>query len=138
MKLEDLVGPHLLSGVEFGTVLGKGYNSDEAADVIIFILDMITYVAVEDPEDGYRSCMKEIYTVDTGLINTFQEQFVIGVMKEDNYTHIIDFIDPITKLPVLSIGTDHTDSYYPYFVGKFCPENMIINQLKQRIGYKIK
>jgi len=40
---------------------------------------------------------------------------------------LIDFIDIITGKPVLSVGTDWSDSYYPYAVFEFMPENMAIN-----------
>ena len=57
MQFEDLVGLHQLSGVdESSEVRPSGWGSgDESVGVILFIIDGVTYKAVENPDDGYRS-----------------------------------------------------------------------------------
>jgi hypothetical protein len=54
-ELKDFVGKHILSGIEFSTMIRKDYwGEDESVNYIKFTLDGITYLAVEDPDDGYN------------------------------------------------------------------------------------
>ena len=80
----------------------------------------------KNPDDGYRSCMEEIKKSDVKIINIFKPCKVIGTM--DTVNDIINFVDIYTNKVVLSIGTDHSDQWYPYWVAEFVPENMVINQ----------
>jgi hypothetical protein len=138
MKLEDLVGLKWLSGVEY-----DHWETDRSA--IYFTLNDITYVAMEDDNDGYRSAMEEIKLADNvideisdkvirsapkQLQNRFKPVQVLCVMRlyGRDGCYILDCYDVITGKLVLSIGTDNTDDYYPSFVSDFYPENMVINQ----------
>lgn len=138
MILQDLVGLNWLSGVEY-----DHWETDRSA--IYFRLNGITYVAMEDDNDGYRSAMEEIkiadpiiYEISEAVIRTESKQIknrfepvqVMCVMRldwRDSYD-ILDCYDVITGKLVLSVGTDSTDDYYPSFVSSFYPENMVINQ----------
>jgi hypothetical protein len=104
-------------------------DSFEDCQVINFVLDGVTYTAIEDPNDGYRSTMREIATSDKSVSNTFTGQEVLAKMREnDKYEHdILDLIDVVTGKVVLSVGTGNTDDYYPYWVAEFTPENMGAN-----------
>ena len=122
MELKDLIGLHELSGVDT-TIEGD-------AEVVRFVLDGKTYKATEDPNDGYRSYLKELEVTDEVTSNNFPPQKVLGKMKGDD-THlvhdIIQFIDVITSKIVLEVGTDESDSYYPYCVLYWSPENLACN-----------
>jgi hypothetical protein len=59
IELENLIGEHLLSGVDNIQV-----DETEPIDAILFILDGVTYMAIEDPDDGYRSMLAELKIVD--------------------------------------------------------------------------
>ncbi len=132
MELKDLVGEHLLSGCETGIHPAKE-TYDEDAGTVLFILDGITYKAIENPSDGYRSYLDEILITDEKISNTFDPQRVIGKMKddkEDYHTQVndtIQFFDAVTNKLVLEIGTDNADDYYPYCVMDWHPENLAIN-----------
>lgn len=131
MKLEDFVGNHFLSGVELSTQKKHIYGSKyEDCGVILFIIDGVTYKAVEDPDDGYRSYLDDLSITDEKIKNTFPSHEVIGRMKEDeNYekNDIIQFIDVTTNKIVLEIGTGNTNNYYPYCVFEWNPQNLAIN-----------
>ncbi len=130
MELNDLVGKHVLSGVDMVTKPNNDNFWNDSCEVINFVLDSVTYTAVEDPEDGYRSCMRDIYVSETEVVNNFPSQEVVGVMRQPsvyNKHDVIDFIDTTTGKIVLSVGTTDIDDYYPGWVAVFTPENMAIN-----------
>ena len=133
MELKDLKGKHMLSGVDFGEYVTKDIAVvDEISNVIHFRLDGITYSAFEDPNDGYRSCMKELSVSHTDIKNTFHQVEVLGIHKtKDSFgcgSDIIEFIDTETAKPVLRVGTSAVKDFYPSYVAWFCPENMVINE----------
>lgn len=132
MELNDLVGLHKLSGVDMLKYsVHEESNKMYDAQVINFILDGVTYSVIEDPEDGYRSSMKEIVVSDSKLSNIFPECMVMcqmririrGKVNDD----VLDMVDITTGKVVLSVGTSDFDDYYPLFEGNFYPENMIVN-----------
>jgi hypothetical protein len=131
---ESLIGKHYLSGVDqtnerIKEEWGDGYEDCEA---ITFVLDGKTYVAVEDPSDGYRSSMRCLQESESTVNNTFEpiEVLVKEAANRDKYEvdHILEMIDTTTGLVVLEIGTANTDDYYPYWVGNFYPQNMACNK----------
>ena len=129
MELEDLVGMHELSGVDRGST--KGGYCDEDCETIAFVLDGITYIAQEDPSDGYRSAMKEITVSSLEIKNRFNPQRVLCRMKDESQCEsydVLEIIDIETGKVVLSVGTGNNDDYYPYWVAEFTPENMACNQ----------
>jgi hypothetical protein len=132
MELKDLVGKHILSGVDMNNESIKQWgNYFEDCQVINFVLDGITYTAIEDPDDGYRSTMRKIVTSDKVVSNIFAGQEVLAKMREnDRYQEndILDLVDVVTGKIVLSVGTGNTNDYYPYWVAEFTPENMGVNE----------
>ena len=131
MELTDLVGNHILSGVDRIKKPSDRSYYHEDYEVINFVLDGKTYTAIEDPEDGYRSCLQEIFVSEEPTLNTFPGQEVVGRMadnKDGQINEILELIDVTTGKVVLAIGTANTDDYYPYWVADFNPENMSINK----------
>lgn len=133
MELKDLLGKHLLSGVDISNekIKSEYHEEFEISQCISFCLDGDIYTAIEDPNDGYRSSMKEIKKSNHILKNTFEPQEVVATFKPDEGTEEHDslmFIDTTTGLIVLEVGTYNTNDFYPYFVASFTPENMSINQ----------
>jgi hypothetical protein len=130
MELKDLVGGHILSGVDRERF--KHIPDDdcffglEDCELINFVLDGETYTAIQDPEDGYRSAMKMILRSNVPVINTFVGQRVIPSLSDDG--EILTLTDAVTCKPVLRVGTDRNEDYYPLWVADFMPENMAINQ----------
>ena len=61
MELSDLVGIHKLSGVETGQVnVTDEFGDTQDCGFVKFTLDGVHYMAVEDPDDGYRSRCREL------------------------------------------------------------------------------
>lgn len=134
VSLRDLVGLHMLSGVDFNTTHVDNIDRSEA-NVINFVLDGVTYSAIEDPNDGYRSSMEDIVVATATVTNTFAPVQVMCVIRENNgwreYHDLLDCYDVKNGKRVLSVGTDRNDSYYPSFVSDFTPGNMHINDEAQ-------
>jgi len=129
MELKDLVGKHLLSGVDIIQETGRDIWHEEY-EVVRFVLDSKTYKAIEDLSDGYRSYLANLEVTSEEITNVFSPQEVVGKMMEDN-THcvndVIQFIDTTTGKTVLEIGTENTDDYYPYCIMRWYPENLAVN-----------
>jgi len=126
-KLDTLIGCHVLTGVNFDTCYVEEDIGD--ASVMNFVLDGVMYSAIEDASDGYRSSMSELRVTTvraTRKMNMFSPCNVIGSMRVGD-SWILDLEDVETKKIVLSVGTDQSDDWYPWFVSKFSPENMSSN-----------
>ena len=133
MELEDLVGKHMLDGVDFceDSISTHG-DVFEDCSVCRFRIDSVAYLAVEDPEDGYRSVMSDLATdPEAKMKNVFPPVEVIGRLRtKGEYggeDQVIEFIDSITGKLVLEIGTENIDDYYPGYVASFHPEAMAVN-----------
>lgn len=138
MELKKLKGKHIFTGVELGSTKVQSYEDGpfENANYVKFELDDITYIAVEDPDDGYRSYMKELsiskesikYKIPSLLVTCIYEA------KNDGYTcDILRFVDVENGETFLRIGTADTDDYYPYCVFEYKPENLHFNQNKWEV-----
>lgn len=132
MKIEDLVGEHELTGVDFDSLPPclDDYRYD-SANVMYFALDGLTYAAAEDPSDGYRSSMQDLTVSERAIMNVFSPVKVLGVYRpKGSYgsDDILEMIDCVTGKVVLRFGTSNTDDYYPSYVADFTPENMACNQ----------
>jgi hypothetical protein len=133
MELSDLVGEHMLDAVDSSNEQVKTWGDQfEDCSVLRFRLDGKVYVATEDPDDGYRSSMRDLVVLpdDTIMHNTFAPQRVVGRYRNKsdyNEADVLELVDAVTGLIVLEVGTDNTDDYYPWFVGNFHPQNMACN-----------
>ena len=135
ITLESLVGKHWLSGVELATrhMQVNDYSGKEDVNTISFVLDGTVYTALEDPEDGYRSCLKEIRIEGKEVVkNRFPRVRVmaeyISKPEENSYSTSCDilhmYLDKVGPAngTVLRVGTDNTDDYYPTFEAFFDPK----------------
>lgn len=132
VTFEQLYGLHTLTGVDFSekSIMNTWGTEYENCQVVNFVLDGVTYSAIEDPEDGYRSSMREIRVVNHGIANPFPSIQVIAVEMRNcgrGDCMGIDFYDIANGKLVLSVGTNNTDDYYPSFVADFNPKNMSTN-----------
>lgn len=130
MELQDLVGLHKLTGIDFDVKSIEKYGELENCQCVNFVLDGKTYTATEDSNDGYRSTMAEIKISGFKVSNKFKAVKVLGMMRNqtwDRKCDIIDFADCVNGKIILSIGTDNTDDYYPSFVSDWSPDNLAVN-----------
>lgn len=129
IKMQSLVGKHILSGVDMEKI--KACNGYEDAQSISFVLDNKTYTAIEDPSDGYRSSLDRLIESDRNIINKFQPIPVFVVYDtQGGCSELLDFYDIENGKCILQIGTENTNDYYPYFIAYWQPENMSINEGK--------
>lgn len=131
VSLESLVGEHTLDAVDSSNVQVEKWGGFEDAEVFRFRLDGKVYTAVEDPSDGYRSMMEKLYVSDEPMTNTFQPVRVVGRYR-DKYDYgasaeILELIDVANGKVVLTVGTENSDDYYPYFKAEWSPESLAIN-----------
>lgn len=117
MEFQDFIGYHILSGVDYE-------GGIDGANAIRFRIDGVIYIAMEDREDGYRSCMGSLEVSDLPMNNTFRGIPVIGVVTKTINEDILSFVSVKTGKEVLAIGTDYGDSWYPCYVSSWTPENM--------------
>lgn len=127
MDLKELVGTHNLTAVDFGVD-----PADAAANNCTFVLDGIAYRVTENPDDGYRSYMRDIVVVDGWVPqNSFAPCSVHAryIEKERDYEdcEILQMDDATTGRPVLRVGEGNSDDYYPYYIADFDPRNMAVN-----------
>lgn len=134
-----LLGDHVLDAVDFDNEQVKTWDeSFENAQVMRFRLDGKVYVAVEDPDDGYRSSLDTFCVGDVAMKNVFEPVQVIGKhrLSVGDYpkgdicyseADVLELIDIHTGKVVLEVGTEGVDDYYPCFVASFYPEAMILN-----------
>lgn len=134
VTLEDLLGEHWLDAVDYDTTQIKEWDdSFTDAQAMRFRLDGICYTAIEDPDDGYRSQLGQLVTSEgTDMKNVFIPVWVFGRVQEkskydDSEPDTVELIDMWTQKVVLTVGTSHSDDYYPAFVAFFAPENMVSN-----------
>jgi hypothetical protein len=137
MELKDLVGDHILSGVEIGALTRKTYYGEEHCNYIKFTLDGVTYSAIEDPDDGYRSYMEELVVSEGPCKIKLPNIEVVCKMEDDTYyekNDVLLFFDVLSGKEILAIGTKNYDDYYPYCRLDYHPENMYCNRKAAQQG----
>lgn len=119
-------GKHILGGVSYG-------NDKNGFSMTQFILDGVSYDAVCDPDDGYRSSLGGVYLSEEqcpkNLPNIRVEIKETGpdLKNGTDIDGIVFIIDDKRKprKPILLIGTDHNDNWYPSCVMNYTPENLV-------------
>lgn len=133
MELKDLIGEHLLDAVDFSNEQVKMWgDAFELCQVMRFRLDGKCYIATEDPNDGYRSSMRELaISEDAEMKNVFEPLKVIGhhrtKVEYGDEGDVLELIDVVTGKTVIEVGTSAFDEYYPLYVASFHPEAMAHN-----------
>lgn len=147
MKLRDLVGTHLMTGVETGTIERDcWWNKSDNCNYVKFELDGATYMAVEDPNDGYRSCCDELEIVDEKCKIELPNVLVKCKMREDSNVDgwneekndILEFYDLNNKKMFMAVGTSYIDNYRQYFVFEYTPDLLSYNSMMSRCSRNLK
>lgn len=88
-----------------------------------FKLGSIVFEARENPDDGYRSYLESIPMIKSE--STFSSKPFINVYFTcvDDFIHLKDE----TGHTWLSVGTNRSDDYYPYFVFDYTPRTDLID-----------
>lgn len=126
IELHSLAGLRKLSGLDRSTEDVDHYGHIEQAEVVKFILDGVTYKAIENPSDGYRSNMESLTVSSERVKNKFKPVKVFCKhRKESKYQEddILEIYNMNSEI-VLEIGTANINDYYPSFVCNFSAENL--------------
>lgn len=125
IRLDDprLIGKHTLTAVDNFSASVKAYPKLDNCQVLNFELDGVTYTAVEDPDDGYRSMLGDIIVTNYKVPNQFPPIVVEGSLGTPDRPCLL--VLSFCGKPVVTLGTDNSEDYYPSFVADFQPENMI-------------
>ena len=125
--LEHLTGYHILTGY------CAGYNHIDGTNEGYFTLDGVTYVATEDPEDGYRSSLRAIRITDylpSGYIHIPPTKVLCTISDADDPHHLLLISDVRNNHElVMEIGTLEADDYYPCFQFWVNPSGFHFNNL---------
>lgn len=134
VTLASLVGLHMLDAIDMDSIAMPRWEGDESFEpsaVCRFRLDGTLYSAIEDPNDGYRSSMRDLRVGGSAPIrNVFGPVQVLCVYRDKQGYHesdLLEFYDAANGKLVLTVGTDNSDDYYPSYVAAFRPEAMSIN-----------
>lgn len=135
MTLKDLEGIHTFTGIEFDTATVEVDWKERKINIIKFELDNKTYVAEEDPGDGYRSYLETIEEVCEPISRKHKipptKVICRHITKYDTEEcDILEFIDNQNGEVFLRMGTNHLDDFYPYCLLDYMPERMYINKQK--------
>lgn len=131
MELRDLVGIHTMTGIETGTVKRENWwSGNDNCNYVKFKLDGTTYMAVEDPDDGYRSCCRELEIVDGECRMSLPNILVECKMRDKVHDDILEFYDISNNQMFMAVGTGDTTDYYPYFMFEYTPEVLCCNATK--------
>lgn len=130
MTIKDFVGIHTLTGVELNRpfqLIKYGFREDTLATV--FQLDGINYIAIIDPDDGYRSYLcDELETTDQAPRTTFPPIEVFAKLNTRDMfgdeSEVLELYDIRNSKLIFMIGTENVDDYYPCAVSAFYPENI--------------
>ncbi len=127
MELKDLAGKHVLEGVD----IVVHYLNGEKANSMILLLGGVCYAFVEDPEDGYRSCLDRVEVLhDHKMVNTFVPHLVNVTHIDDDCKDALVIKDILSDSIVIEVGTWMHDEYYPTFVSSWEPKNLAVNKGK--------
>lgn len=102
--------------IKFGELVGKrGILC--AVDDLKFRIGDLTFEAIEDESDGYRSSLQEFKLVEN-IRSTFREN--VTIYFDGAYFYLKNDLGKV----VLTVGTDYSVDYYPCFVFDWEPRNL--------------
>lgn len=131
LELCHLVGHRVLDArAHFVCPERHPYDSEDAS-VVAYRLDGDWYWFQENPEDGYRSCMRLVRLATAGEIPSdsiaeFPPMMVTLRLTSHGFyggpADILYAVNERTGLVVFEVGTNNTDDYYPEFVASWIPD----------------
>jgi len=83
-----------------------------------FRIGDLTFEAIEDESDGYRSMLGSLEIVQN-IRPQFREEVTISSSDNELF-----FLTNTSGQVVLTVGTDRADDYYPTFIFNWQPRNL--------------
>lgn len=125
VPLEKFIGQHTLTGMSNDSIPEAGeYGQVEECQVVRFTIDGVHFEAVQDPNDGYRSSLREVRISKNPPAVSIDPVRVEAVMRNAPNDEVLQFVNVKTRKPIIEIGTSEANDYYPGFVGEIHPENV--------------
>lgn len=118
LSLTDLVGKHLLRGVDIAPV-----DPDKENDWVRFQLDDAVYEATSDG-DGYRSYLNRLVRIDQPIVNAFRGVRVVASMSTVYDEEVLQLVNARSGAVILRVGTRDCSDYYPSWVATYHPKNL--------------
>jgi len=88
--------------------------------------ELVTFEAMEDENDGYRSYLGSIEVIDSSESIFFQTPVALVRIakseKADTFFEGYYLVDVADDHVWLTFGTDNNDDYYPYFTFRYEPK----------------
>jgi hypothetical protein len=86
----------------------------------------VVFEAIEDPDDGYRSCLRSVESVEPKTTDVFSTRSFAKVVVEKapemrRYTRFDGYQLREGSHVWLMLGTDNSDDYYPSFTFDYTP-----------------
>lgn len=120
-SLEELIGEYGKIAISNSPPEVK-YKYGEAPNTFAFRLGDKCYLAAENPDDGYRSCLDYIQELDELPDSSEVIERPVNAFRKESYnSNILRVVDEETGHIWLEVGTDNTDDYYPWFVANWFP-----------------
>ena len=107
----------------FDSLVGKKFKF-YGVDNNQFKLDKVAYEALEDENDGYRSCLGAVVVKDIEK-SIFFRTAIASVWLVYDLEGSFDgyrLVDVKDSHVWLRFGTDNSDDYYPWFVFEYSPK----------------
>lgn len=118
--------------IKFEELVGETGSLYLNTDTNRFQIGSCIFEAIENPDDGYRSMMDEIVLVTDQAQKIGSPLASIEITKSsDNSFDGYKIVDLEDSHIWLKIGTDESDSYYPYFVFEWTPKKPIEEQKEE-------
>lgn len=135
MELKQLCGKHILQGVDRRMYRHENIWGEEVeTDSVWFKVDGITYVAVENPSDGWRSYCEDLFATEQSPRYNIPDVPVVCEMMPDGEdwmgvcrNEVLIIRDASNNKVILEVGTENFDDYYPYCHFEYHPENLSCN-----------
>ena len=128
VTLDDLVGMRNLTAMWRGVETVEWCGENQDVQCVLLRFDGLVYRFIEDPNDGYRSMLREVVVLSEATVlppGTAVFEMVVECRKRPNGeygTNDVHYaVNEQTGLVVLEIGTTNTDDYYPSFVFSWTP-----------------
>lgn len=112
-----------MNRIDFTKLVGREGRLYYNNQLNCFQLGTILFEALEDEQDGYRSCLKDV-VITIGVENKDRDYLSNVIIKSINtgYYEGYELVDINDNHVWLDFGTNHNDDYYPIFTFSFHPK----------------
>ena len=135
----DVETPPAPVSIDLDSLIAKGatymlHAVDTATNM--FKLGNLVLEAVENPDDGYRSSLRDVVVHPSKTLKANIPPVEVFVRQSSGLTDGHEIVSKDGYV-LLEIGTNHTDSYYPCFVFSYTPYGAAVEQRKKDLSDRL-